>query len=192
MPDALSGVGPRIRQAAFVNTVEELGQIQSGGRPFVELLKSRDDHSEIEESAETQLIRDVPNGLSREGILIGEDPRELKEDAGHPKSGITEQRRQWSQPSKRQLWRGDQSVGVEHPTEHDVHEKALGSSFVLGQIPVVDIGRDHACVVGSGTRSGHLAVQRRLTSVQRAEWKECPGRHHSALRTRIRRAGDVR
>jgi hypothetical protein len=58
---------------------------------------------------------------------------------------------------------GGEGMRVEHPAEHDVDEEALGFGLRVGQVAVLEVGGDHAPVVGPvpGAGGGVVGERRR-------------------------------
>lgn len=115
--------------------------------PVVQSLHARGDDAVVEHSSEAVLGGEVFLEVARERIAVWKDPAQREECSCHPEPRIAEEAAEWSQSAERQAGRCDERVGVENADQGDVEEEALRHALQRGEIAVLQVGGDHACVV---------------------------------------------
>ena len=83
------------------------------------------------------------------GVVVGEDAPHCQEQVDGATAWIAEDRAEGSDATECEPRRGDERVGVQDTGQNDVEEEALGSILLSGEVTVVEVGRDDACVVRS-------------------------------------------
>ncbi len=105
------------------------------------------DHRVVEHAPELVFEPEVVLELAVGGVLVGEDASHGEEDVDCPSSWVAEGGAAAADAAEREPGSGDARVCVEDAGEDDVEEEALDSVLLCGELAVVEVGGDDACVV---------------------------------------------
>ncbi len=123
---------PGVRHRSVTRAVAQSRLAELAGGPRIDLLQPGEDHPEVQEAAEAELGGQVRVDVRGERVLIGKYARELEEDTRHPQPWVAEERSEWTEPSERHAWRGDEGVCLLHSRLSIIDLTGGGQPMVSG------------------------------------------------------------